>query len=726
MHTIHSAPEPEAALPWKHLVARVAVALWAALGVLWLLDVGGGARLPLLHWLARGIAILAVLAAAGWVVAWAVGGWAAGGERRRATAAVAALVILALALRFTGISHEASGHYYLDEGTYYHHATAIAGGELLSRSFVYPHLTYYADAFVLWAAGLFPRAAARSADLMWGLAQPVDVAWVLLRSFVALLGALSVLPTFALGRRLGGLAGGLAGGLLIALSPLYNAGSHLNTCDVPAAFFAAVCLALAARLLERESARDYLLAGAAAGLAAGAKYPAGLVAVAIVAVWISWRLAPRPLPSSEHGSGRRGWLRGFGLLWAGLAAVAAFVATTPSLLAFPRAAFYGDKGIFFGVHQYGRHGWIGVLPRSNARFYLDNLVESFGWAALAAGGIGLVVLLMRDRARRRALLWLAPFPVVFWLLIADMNMVVKRNLYPLLPAVAAYLGAGLAAWLGLARGRPALRAAAALLAALCLVQPAIETARDDVGLARPTTRDEAVAWIRAHLPRGARIVKESYTPDLPPEEYAVEKIRFAGRLGEAELRAAGNDYLLLASDAYQRFLRPELTVKAHQRAIGERYRAILGGWRPIAQWIPSDTSLGPILKLYRLEPLAEDCRPNASLPAALAFTPDAAMRQPVPNETGPLRYGAAAGWAMVKACLPAGRYAVAVAGTVAGEGSLRVVDSAGSDVARVPLAAGRAVVALPRRDRYFFYLELGKGSELAEVEVGPAPQPPAP
>src|SRR5262249_19051455 len=136
--------------------------------------------------------------------------------------------------------------------------------------------------------------------------------------------------------------------------------------------------------------------------------------------------------------------------------------------------------------------------------------------------------------------------------------------------------------------------------AACLAPPALETAREDVGLARPTTREEAAAWMRANLPHGARILKEQYTPELPAEEFAVARIRFAGRLSPAELTASGNDYLLLAGDAYQRFLRPDLTVKEHQRRIGENYRAILGGWRPVAEWVPSDTRLGPILKLYDL------------------------------------------------------------------------------------------------------------------------------
>lgn len=701
-------------------VAWAAAALWALLLLAWFLDITGRLHAPQVG---AAVAILAVLATLGWLGGLLRTALRAGGERRARAIALSAVVLLALAVRLAGISHEASGRYYADEGTYYHHASKIDEGEILRRSFVYPHLTYYLDAITLWTAGLFPGTVARLGEMAFGLDDPLAVSWVLLRLVVALLGALTAVPVFLLARRLAGLPGGVAGAALLIFSPLYNAGSHLNTCDVPSAFFATLCLLGAARLLDGESTRGYVLAGVAAGLAAVSKYPAGLSAVAIVAVWLRWRIVRRNFS--------------WGLLWAGLAALAAFVGAMPSLLAYPDIAFGGGHGMFFGVHQYGRGGWIGVVKESNGLFYLENLAESFGWPALVAGLAGLALL---GRERLGRLLWLLPFPALYWLLICSMNMVVKRNLYPALPALAAFLGAGLGALVAFAwrprrdsanaagtaaTARPAaltlaLRGSAVLVVLACFTLPVWATAEQAAGLIQPTTREQAAGWIRQHLPPGARIVKEAYTPELDPREFAMLENRFAGRFTLEELRDGDNDYLLLAGDAYQRFLNPELTVKPHQRQIAQRYQAILDGWHPIEEWFPSDTRLGPILKLYRLEPLPGDCAPSHEMPAADAFVPDSTMR------VGEERVVFTAGqWAMVKGCFPAGVYTLTARGTglPGGAGEVRVVSLESGEVGRFPLrgvnVGNAGPLTLSRPGKYLFYLYLPAGSTLDGVAVGP-------
>jgi 4-amino-4-deoxy-L-arabinose transferase-like glycosyltransferase len=706
-------------------------ALWTLLVALWLLDVTGSLHAPAVSQVAAAVAVLAAFGTLGWLGGLLGAALRAGGERRATALALSGVVLLALAVRLAGISHEASGRYYADEGTYYHHATKINEGELLRRSFVYPHLTYYLDALTLWTAGRFPATVARLGEMAFGLRDPLAVSWVLLRLVVALLGALTAVPVFLLGRRLAGLPGAVAAGALLIFSPLYNAGSHLNTCDIPSAFFATLCLYAVSRLLDGESPLGYVLAGLAAGLAAVSKYPAGLAAVAIVVVWLRWRFVRRDV--LRHGS--------WGLLWAGLAALAAFLGAMPSLLFFPDIAFSG-AGMFFGVHQYGRGGWIGVVKESNGLFYLENLAESYGWPALLAGlaGVaGLPFLSPAGRERLGHLLWLLPFPALYWLLIRSMNMVVKRNLYPALPALAAFLGAGLGALIAFAwppgsetagpKTRAAglslaLRVSASLVVLACFALPVWATVEQAAGLVRATTRELAATWMRRNLPPGARIVKEAYTPDFAPGEFAVLGNRFAGRFTLEELRDAHNDYLLLASDAYQRFLNPEETVKPHQRQIGERYQAILSGWRPIEEWYPSDTQVGPILKLYRLEPLPGDCTPRHEMPAADAFVPDAAMR------VGENRVTFVPGgqWAMVKGCFPAGAYTLRAVGAGLTSGELRVRSVDGVELRSLPLASGlqdsgevlsAGPVQLPRPGKYLFYLYLPAGSSLDRVTVEP-------
>jgi hypothetical protein len=778
-----------------------AAALAALVVALWLLDVSwrgrGGRGVP--EALSRVVILAALAAGAGWLGA-ALMARVRGRRGRELAAALLlpVLVALSLAVRFAGIESEVGGRYYLDEGTYYHHATAIDGGDLLTRTFVYPHLTYYADALTLWAAARFPAAVAALARWLYGLDEPLAVSWLLLRGVVALLSALTVVPVFKIAERLGGgstareagaedaagaagsagetgedaapgpageaavaaearaagsrrstagrggaktgkrvvppsrvgLAAGALAAVLLIFSGLYNEGSHLNTCDVPSAFFATVCLLFAARLAARESARDYALAGIAAGLAAASKYPAMLVALAIVAVWVGWRLR------------RRDW--NGGLAWAALAALGTVVAVMPSLLAYPDLAFGGERGVFFGARQYGRGGWLGVMPESNAAFYAGQLLWSFGWPAVAAGLSGLVLMAVRAaRARQRrqprsmgqwasdppavGLLWLAIYPVAFLVLIASMNMVVKRNLYPVLPILAVYLGVGIAAWLRAAFERPgggtalAWRLAAAALVLACLWPPAEVTARQTIGYVSPTTREEAAAWIGRHLPPGASIVKESYTPDFPPGRFAVSHQRLAGRIPIPELRDPQNDYLLLSSAAYARFRDPAALFTDNQRQLARRYDEIFRTFPLVKEWIPGDLQLGPVLRLYRIDPDPAACLPAAELPAADAFVSDESMR-PAPDR--PIRYGAPGQWSLFRACLSAGRYQVGLAGEVRPPARVQVTDATGAVLAQLtvkPATAARADLDLPRPGKVLLYVYLGPGSRLREVNVARLP-----
>ena len=152
--------------------------------------------------------------------------------------------------------------------------------------------------------------------------------------------------------------------------------------------------------------------------------------MAIVAIWIYWRVRTR----------RFSWY----LLGSGLVSVAVLLAVMPAFWAHAGAAFAGQgKDLLFGVRQYAKGGWIGVKPQSNALWYGTKLVQSFGWPACVLGLLGVFKLTPKDRRR-----WLvmAAYPLIFLILMSSMSMVVKRNLLPAIPAIAALLGAGLAGW----------------------------------------------------------------------------------------------------------------------------------------------------------------------------------------------------------------------------------------------------------------------------------------
>jgi hypothetical protein len=104
------------------------------------------------------------------------------------------------------------------------------------------------------------------------------------------------------------------------------------------------------------------------------------------------------------------------------------------------------------------------------------------------------------------------------------------------------------------------------------------------------------AWIRDHVPPGAGILKESYTPDFAPHEYLTLERRFAFRIPEEGYADPRFDYLLVAGSAYWRWLRPENADKPQ----GDWYRRAFATHRLVHRVEPGGWRRGPELRLYQL------------------------------------------------------------------------------------------------------------------------------
>jgi len=731
---------------WVGLASVVVLALWLAdaLGA----TLSGASLLG---------ARLAVLAAGGASVALAVRAayrlWRQGGAARW----LVVLALLALVLCFLGLGHESASRDFGDEGIYRAQAERInQEGQLLKPWFIYPHLLFFLDALALWIASLFGPAVATLSRELYGISGALPVAVLVTRSVTALPGGLTVAPVFIGARRLAGDRAAVAAGALVALSPLWIEIAHLNLSDVVGGFFAAMTVMQVTALIERERTRDYLLAGTWAGLAAGGKYPAGVVAVAIAGAWLLCRVRPRTADGSAAGrdaiARNATWSARAGIVWAAAAALAAFLATTPSLLAYPAAALGlhgGGADLFFGVRQYSARGWTGVVHQSNALYYLQQLVRAFGVPALVAGTVGIGLLPGRNRRRVVALL---PFPVVYLGLLLSMEMAVRRNLLPVLPVVAMLLGAGLAgAWGRVAgsvesdrrdgrdrRGLPdkarprsrRVRIAWAMAAALLILgPPAGRSATQAVRFVQPTTREVAAAWMETHLPPGSFLVREAYTPRPGPSwRFPSRNPRFAIRLTQDELRDPRNDFLLLAAGSYRRFLDPHNLDDPVLASGRRRYQEIFRDFDLVHRWRDGRFRAGPEIRLYRLDPA------NPPYATAARFGPgDALLRSPAmatgrpsasaPPGTNAIIYTKTGQWSLYKPFLEAGSYQVTLA-TRAPSGQVEVRDRANRLLASAAFVGAPVVsVRLPERQKVFLYVTLPPGSSLSAVAVEPAPAP---
>jgi hypothetical protein len=413
------------------------------------------------------------------------------------------------------------------------------------HTFLYPSLFFYALAGVVRLYGwwgvqhgllhslqdlpLKTYTFTQSPDLyIWG------------RALSALLGALTVPALALLGRRMFDWRVGLLAGLLLAVSRFHTEHSHFITTDAATGLWVVLALLGAWRVAEQGCWRGYLLGGLACGLAAGTKYNAGVVALALAAAHLlrwrgrSLRAAPR-------------------LAACGALALLTFVACSPyALLDWPSFA----AALRFNSQHYasGSHG--DIVGRWPVGEYAE-----FLWAQVLFPAGGCVLLLglpalARRHPRQTALLALVVLAELLLLLSYAVHFV--RNLLPIVPLLALLTAAGAVAladnlaqlaarWSGGDRPRlnPA-RLLGPLLVAAALVPQVSDSAWLLGYWSRPYSLVETGAALRAQ-PDGMLAAVEAN-----PVQWAGDPVRLpVKRLTDhpaAWYRARGYRYLLLNED----------------------------------------------------------------------------------------------------------------------------------------------------------------------------------
>lgn len=329
------------------------------------------------------------------------------------------------------------------------------------------------------------------------------------RGVALLLGVLTVLLVYFLGRRAYGRGTGLFACLFLALMPLHVMHSRFLAVDVPAAFFVTVSLLFAVRITQGNRLRDYLLAGLFAGLAAGTKYNAGLVIAAPIVAHIASHPSS-PLARIVHW---RLWLIPI------LAAVGFLIGTPGALL--NTGKFLHDF-TYEMTHAATGHGFVfQQTPIGYIYHVTDSLFAGMGLPLLVLAGIGLLHALLR---RSAADLTLLSFVIVYFAVIGAAEVKFARYTIPLLPVLAVLAArplAGLIGWLWGGRFLPKAAACAVGIVALAVVgYTAAYSLVLDEAFVRADTRDQAVKWFRGNVPTGSSVglatIPWFYTPPLDP------------------------------------------------------------------------------------------------------------------------------------------------------------------------------------------------------------------
>ena len=248
--------------------------------------------------------------------------------------------------------------------------------------------------------------------------------WIVARTLAAVLCMAGVAATYAAARRVWGVREGLVAAAVLSFAFLPVAYSRVAVTDVGALMGVALSLLFSLQAYERGRTRDFLLAGAAAGLALGFKYTAGLVLLplgiaALARLRADW---PRVLPAAAGG--------------VALAALV-FLALNPYLLG-SFDSFWSDlreqAEVAADEPKPGQQsGGVG--------YYLESLTWGLGWLAALAALAGAVLELRRDLVRG---LLLVSLPLALFAYLALQSRYFGRWLLPAYPVLAMLAAVALA------------------------------------------------------------------------------------------------------------------------------------------------------------------------------------------------------------------------------------------------------------------------------------------
>lgn len=390
--------------------------------------------------------------------------------------ALLGIVALGLGLRLIGIRFgDPCAGCRPDEETCLRQALFLLEGTHHIHFFNYPPGMMLLDAAwirCLGILGILPDDALKS----WAEnPMPFHIA---VRVMAAMLGTSTIAAVYVASRRLFGVGAGLASAALLAVMPLHVLHSHFGTLDVPGTAFAAWALAFAVLAgKSRPRVRFLVLAAAAAGIAAGIKYPMG-----IALFWPLTRSFRYPSPGRAVAA----------VL---IAFSAAFLIAAPTFLLQFRDARQGIS-IEAGSQQLGRSNWTG--PHPLVYHVTRSIWNGGGELPVILGVIGLALLLRSSRQ----LAFLATPPVALLLVHGFTGNVFFRYMLPVLPVLA--VGAG--AFWRIETSRRA-RTAIVLLFAVGILWSGMRALAYDLLLTRKDTRGELLdALADGRLPRDLPVV----------------------------------------------------------------------------------------------------------------------------------------------------------------------------------------------------------------------------
>ena len=461
-------------------------------------------------------------------------------SRRRVGLIALLVVLVAAGLRIWGCFGQGYPYsFYPDEQNNVVRAMQFgAKGSLDPDWFNKPALGYYVLFGEFGAYYMAGRAAGRfesSEDFALHYMENQGPFYLIGRLSTSLFGALTVLLTWFLGRRLCGREVGLLAAILLAAMVGHVQAGQQVKMDVPQTFFATWSALFIAGILRRGWRRDYLWAGFLAGLGIATKYVPVVMIVPFAFAHLFRLPRARDIAPAVWRSGRA---------WAGCAAfIAGFFVGSPYNFLNPKfGAWLGAQFRFVA----SRFGLASTLPQDGGRprgatvdgegRMLDSFEAMFASLGEAVGPLIAVLVVIgaiaafRASNRRTALLLVTVGVLLLVLPVFNRQYSQPRHVNLLLPFLAVLGGLGF---------RQALRTSARVLdervqrvlawsAPLTLVVlvclpvagfPLRETVASNLERVAPDPRVRFLRWFESNVPAGATVINDfEKTPLLASQE----------------------------------------------------------------------------------------------------------------------------------------------------------------------------------------------------------------
>jgi hypothetical protein len=272
----------------------------------------------------------------------------------------------------------------------------LRGGGLRPVNGFHPSLSYLPQAAVLWVSDQLHEWTGNPIFEVFARRGFTSTTYFLCRLTQVVMGCLTLLMTFVVGRRLAGSRVGLLAAFLLSIVPWHIRQSVIYKPDILLVLTTLTAFYLSMRAVSRPSLGSYLAAGAAIGLALASKFNAGPIAIplTVAALWLARQ-------DRRH------------LLWlvsAGATSVVVFLALNPYVLLEPdiyRRSFaktlrdYERKG---EVRGGGSHlnQLVHCVQSLLSREFHGKIVGSLGLVGMVAATVNG---LRRHRGSLQALYW---------------------------------------------------------------------------------------------------------------------------------------------------------------------------------------------------------------------------------------------------------------------------------------------------------------------------------